>query len=95
MRFLFFFPVMPDGSLYAADHELSLKVSGLEKPRRKRGRPPKPPPSELPEVKETPPVIEEEEENEEDSEGRRRRRRKVPTRFLEAVQVSIFINNIC
>lgn len=33
--------VMPDGSLYAAEHEMSLQMEGLTKPRRKRGRPPK------------------------------------------------------
>lgn len=33
--------VMPDGSLYTAEHEMSLQMEGLTKPRRKRGRPPK------------------------------------------------------
>lgn len=33
--------VMPDGSMYAAEHEMSLQMEGLTKPRRKRGRPPK------------------------------------------------------
>lgn len=33
--------VMPDGSLYAAEHEMSLQMEGLTKPKRKRGRPPK------------------------------------------------------
>lgn len=32
---------MPDGSLYTAEHEISLQMEGLNKPRRKRGRPPK------------------------------------------------------
>lgn len=32
---------MPDGSVYAAEHDLSLQMEGLDKPRRKRGRPPK------------------------------------------------------
>jgi len=32
---------MPDGSLYTAEHEMSLQMEGLTKPRRKRGRPPK------------------------------------------------------
>lgn len=79
---------MPDGSLYSPDHDLSLKVEGLEKPRRKRGRPSKPPPAEVPpenKLDEMP--VEEEEEIEEDINGRKRRRRKVPTRFLEALQV--------
>lgn len=33
--------VMPDGSIYAAEHEMSLQMEGLTKPRKKRGRPPK------------------------------------------------------
>lgn len=32
---------MPDGSMYAVEHEMSLQMEGLTKPRRKRGRPPK------------------------------------------------------
>lgn len=38
---LLYFLVMPDGSMYAAEHEMSLQMEGLTKPRRKRGRPPK------------------------------------------------------
>lgn len=33
--------VMPDGSMYTTEHEMSLQMEGLTKPRRKRGRPPK------------------------------------------------------
>lgn len=36
-----FISVMPDGSMYTAEHEMSLQMEGLTKPRRKRGRPPK------------------------------------------------------
>lgn len=32
---------MSDGSMYAAEHDMSLQMEGLTKPRRKRGRPPK------------------------------------------------------
>jgi hypothetical protein len=32
---------MPDGSVYTAEHDLSLQMQGLNKPKRKRGRPPK------------------------------------------------------
>lgn len=32
---------MQNGSMYAADHELTLQMEGLDKPKRKRGRPPK------------------------------------------------------
>lgn len=63
----------------------------MEKPRRRRGRPPKPPadPNEESAVKnELKTEQEHEDDAEVDSEGRRKRRIKVPTRFLEAVQVS-------
>lgn len=33
--------VLQNGSMYPADHDLSLQMEGLDKPRRKRGRPPK------------------------------------------------------
>lgn len=33
--------VIPDGSVYNAEHNLSLQMDGLDKPRKKRGRPPK------------------------------------------------------
>lgn len=32
---------MSDGSMYATEHEMSLQMEGLTKPRKKRGRPPK------------------------------------------------------
>lgn len=32
---------MPDGSVFASEHDLSLQMEGLDKPKRKRGRPPK------------------------------------------------------
>nr|CAD7454435.1 unnamed protein product [Timema tahoe] len=81
--------ILEDGTLYAPDHKMTLQMEGLEKPRRKRGRPPKRPPDpeedrakELEEPLENPP----EEEMEEDADGRKRRRIKVPQRFKEAVQ---------
>lgn len=85
------FSVISDGPLFPPDHELSIRMEG--KPRRKRGRPPKPASSDLPEqvpkTEATEPGKEHEEEEEEelDSEGRRKRKIKVPARFLEAVQV--------
>lgn len=86
--------VFSDGPLFPPDHELSLRSAGLEKPRKKRGRPPKPPPDSN-EEKESSSVKNElkteqepDEDVELDSDGRRKRRIKVPTRFLEAVQVS-------
>ncbi|KAJ8968593.1 hypothetical protein NQ314_002259 [Rhamnusium bicolor] len=37
----FLIQIFSDGPLFTPDHELSLRTEGLEKPRRKRGRPPK------------------------------------------------------
>ncbi|XP_020277480.1 zinc finger protein 3-like [Pseudomyrmex gracilis] len=87
--------ILPDGSMYAAEHEMSLQMEGLTKPRRKRGRPPKA----LAEAEslvtkenatETASQGEEDKQEEEidevDGDGRRRRKRKVPKRFSEAVQ---------
>ncbi|XP_032689441.1 zinc finger and SCAN domain-containing protein 2-like isoform X1 [Odontomachus brunneus] len=86
--------VMSDGSMYAAEHDMSLQMEGLTKPRRKRGRPPKVhTEADTLATRENP--IEtasqgEEDKQEEieevDRDGRRRRKRKVPKRFMEAVQ---------
>ncbi|XP_018057196.1 PREDICTED: zinc finger protein 189-like isoform X5 [Atta colombica] len=86
--------IMPDGSMYTAEHEMSLQMEGLTKPRRKRGRPPKIHTDiDLMAIKENPAEAmsqgeedKQEEEEELDGDGRRRRKRKVPKRFLEAVQ---------
>ncbi|XP_015516983.1 zinc finger and SCAN domain-containing protein 2 isoform X1 [Neodiprion lecontei] len=88
--------IMPDGTLYTAEHEMSLQMEGLDKPRRKRGRPPKAhTEAETKEnVKELKQEVgsqgeedkQEEELEEVDGDGRRRRKRKVPKRFMEAVQ---------
>ncbi|XP_015608375.1 zinc finger protein 287 isoform X2 [Cephus cinctus] len=87
--------IMPDGTLYTAEHEISLQMEGLSKPRRKRGRPPKIHTEidnkilkeELPEVTSQGEEDKQEEEIDDvDGDGRRRRRRKVPKRFMEAVQ---------
>lgn len=86
--------IMPDGSMYTAEHEMSLQMEGLTKPRRKRGRPPKvPADADSMVTKENPAEAvsqgeedKQEEEEEVDGDGRRRRKRKVPKRFLEAVQ---------
>ncbi|XP_025268545.1 zinc finger protein 271-like isoform X2 [Camponotus floridanus] len=84
---------MPDGSMYAAEHEMSLQMEGLTKPRRKRGRPPKVQTEVESLTKENTEVVsqgeedkQEEEIEEIDGDGRRRRKRKVPKRFMEAVQ---------
>ncbi|XP_076234938.1 uncharacterized protein LOC143179528 isoform X2 [Calliopsis andreniformis] len=85
--------IMPDGSMYAAEHEMSLQMEGLSKPKRKRGRPPKTHTEN--ELTRGEPVEggsqeeedkQEEEVDEVDGDGRRRRKRKVPKRYMEAVQ---------
>ncbi|XP_011506078.1 PREDICTED: zinc finger protein 761-like isoform X1 [Ceratosolen solmsi marchali] len=86
--------VMPDGSVYAAEHDLSLQMQGLDKPKRKRGRPPKTSSEE--ELKDNDKdecmeeISQEEEEKQEedefDKDGRQRRKRKVPKRYMETVQ---------
>ncbi|XP_043467262.1 uncharacterized protein DDB_G0283697-like isoform X2 [Leptopilina heterotoma] len=85
--------IMPDGSMYASDHEVRLQMEGLDKPRRKRGRPPKIEikTEVLEEITEETSQGEEEKqdedlEEEDDGTGRRRRKRKIPERFKEAVQ---------
>ncbi|KAL6258746.1 hypothetical protein P5V15_010696 [Pogonomyrmex californicus] len=82
--------ILPDGSIYTAEHEMSLQMEGLTKPKRKRGRPPKvhtetqENSTEVAEGEED--KQEEEEEEEVDGDGRRRRKRKAPKRYLGAVQ---------
>ncbi|XP_012279813.1 zinc finger protein 709 isoform X2 [Orussus abietinus] len=87
--------IMPDGSMYTAEHDMSLQMEGLSKPRRKRGRPPKTHvDTELKELNkdgaeggsQEEEDKQEEELDEVDGDGRRRRKRKVPKRFMEAVQ---------
>ncbi|KAF4527524.1 hypothetical protein B566_EDAN015624, partial [Ephemera danica] len=84
---------VPDKSelMYTEDNQLALRMEGLEKPRRKRGRPPKPKtnPEEILEVKLSEPESQKEEEpvvemEDEAEDGRgRRRRRKIPSRYRE------------
>ncbi|KAK7790121.1 hypothetical protein R5R35_006488 [Gryllus longicercus] len=86
--------IMADGSLYSTDHEMTLKMEGLDKPRRKRGRPkkvPQPEPEQPPLPAEEPEPSKDEElppddELDEDADKRRRRKRKAPIRYLEAVR---------
>jgi hypothetical protein len=68
---------------------MALKMEGLERPRRKRGRPPKRQVESIEEKEvekesESPEASQDPEEMEEDADGRRRRKRKVPQRY-EAV----------
>lgn len=70
---------------------MTLRIEGLEKPKRKRGRPKKEKKEQEPLELEQNEQVEEskgilEDDNEYDEHGRKRRRRKVPQRFMEAVQ---------
>ncbi|XP_008553477.1 zinc finger protein 271 isoform X1 [Microplitis demolitor] len=82
--------ILPDGSMYAAEHDMSLQMEGLEKPRRKRGRPPKNHTEDLKdeEVLETSQEDEDKQDDDDelDGDGRRRRKRKIPKRFSEVVR---------
>ncbi|XP_075213479.1 uncharacterized protein LOC142319743 isoform X2 [Lycorma delicatula] len=86
-------------SIYSEEHHLSLKVEGLEKPRRKRGRPRKRVEIENnaegeneqegefePDDADNPKSPASDVGHDTDNEGRKRRRRKVPVRYKEAVQ---------
>lgn len=87
------FPVYSDGPLFPPEHELSLNAEGLERPKRKRGRPPKQivhsdDENENKEKEnEKTKVSEEVEEEMESSDGRRRRKIRPPAKFAELVQV--------
>jgi hypothetical protein len=66
---------------------MALKMEGLERPRRKRGRPPKrqvesTEEKEVEKELESPEASQDPEEMEEDADGRRRRKRKVPQRYM-------------
>ncbi|XP_059483310.1 zinc finger protein 62 homolog isoform X2 [Neocloeon triangulifer] len=69
-------------ALYPDDDPMSLQAEGLEKPRKKRGRPRK---QEEVAQEPAPPPRPEEPEVEVDADGRVKRRRKVPQRYLESV----------
>ncbi|XP_049774994.1 zinc finger protein 599-like [Schistocerca cancellata] len=83
--------IMADGTgaLFRAEHEISLKMEGLDRPRPKKGRPKKSEAKakEKEIVKEKSPEPEEESKDDEgDLDGRRRRKRKVPKRFTEVIR---------
>uniref|UniRef100_A0A2H1V658 SFRICE_004289 n=1 Tax=Spodoptera frugiperda TaxID=7108 RepID=A0A2H1V658_SPOFR len=83
------YEVNTSDGVYHVEHPIALQVAGLDKPKRKRGRPPKKPktPEEL--AKEAA-AKEHEAKNakrtEKEDEPFGKRRRKTPTRFKEAVQ---------
>lgn len=68
-------------NLYAEDDPITLKTEGLEKPRKKRGRPRK---ADVEVSLEEKPVAEEP-EPEIDADGKVKRRRRLPQRFMESV----------
>ncbi|KAI8428306.1 hypothetical protein MSG28_002508, partial [Choristoneura fumiferana] len=75
--------------VYQVEHPIALQVAGLEKPKRKRGRPPKKPktPEELAqEAAAKQQVVEAKGAHKQGEEVPGKRRRKTPTRFKEAVQ---------
>ncbi|GAB0096428.1 zinc finger protein Xfin-like [Sergentomyia squamirostris] len=80
--------------IFPRSHGLSLKARGVEKVRRKRGRPPKPTPEEIERKKaeeefraeQKKREAEEDRERETAKEGKRRRRVRIPARFDGVVQ---------
>ncbi|XP_063617346.1 LOW QUALITY PROTEIN: zinc finger and SCAN domain-containing protein 2-like [Cydia splendana] len=74
--------------VYQVEHPIALQVAGLEKPKRKRGRPPKKPksPEELAQEATARQQVEEAKVSQKEEELQGKRRRKTPTRFKEAVQ---------
>ncbi|KAH9633582.1 hypothetical protein HF086_016316 [Spodoptera exigua] len=83
------YEVNTSDGVYHVEHPIALQVAGFEKPKRKRGRPPKKPktPEELAKeaaAKEHEAKLAKKTEKEEEPSGKRRR--KTPTRFKEAVQ---------
>ncbi|XP_063376596.1 zinc finger protein Xfin-like [Cydia fagiglandana] len=74
--------------VYQVEHPIALQVAGLEKPKRKRGRPPKKPksPEELAQEAAARQQVEEAKVSQKEEELQGKRRRKTPTRFKEAVQ---------
>ena len=85
-------PVNTSDGVYQVEHPISLQVAGLEKPKRKRGRPPKKPktPEELArEAAAKAQEVKRVKKQDREDEPTGKRRRKTPTRFREAVQVKI------
>ncbi|XP_077287646.1 uncharacterized protein LOC143912246 [Arctopsyche grandis] len=79
--------VSEDGCIYTPDHNISLRIQGLEKPKRKRGRPRKT--TQLETIVQPLPnenVIESNEVIEESLEIEGKRKRIAPKRFNEAIQ---------
>ncbi|KAJ8960897.1 hypothetical protein NQ318_020196 [Aromia moschata] len=84
----FLIQIFSDGPLFPPDHELSLRTQGLEKPKRKRGRPPKQAPEpniEQEEQQTKSESVENDEEHELDADGRRRRENQGPGKELDKI----------
>lgn len=79
--------------MFPIEHSLSVECEGLDKPKRKRGRPPRKPKTvedsivveELPPL-EPAPIVEESEDELPEGRTRRKRKIKIPTRLQETVQ---------
>lgn len=82
-----FLLVFSEGPLFPPEHELSLRAEGLEKPRRKRGRPPKQ--ANVVQEEKVEEVVKSSVEEEENTlgDGRRRRKIRAPARYQGVVQV--------
>ncbi|KAM3958069.1 uncharacterized protein ACR2FA_007928 [Aphomia sociella] len=83
------YEINTSNGVYQVEHPIALQIAGLDKPKRKRGRPPKKPKSPE-ELAQEEPVRVQEVETAKTSNGEEptpgKRRRKTPTRFKEAVQ---------
>ncbi|XP_047041654.1 zinc finger protein 354A-like [Helicoverpa zea] len=83
------YEVNTSNGVYQVEHPIALQVAGLDKPKRKRGRPPKKPksPEELAkELAAKEQEVKHSKIKDRDEEPSGKRRRKTPTRFKEAVQ---------
>ncbi|XP_039278854.1 zinc finger protein 264 [Nilaparvata lugens] len=79
------------GNIFVEDHGLVLRAAGLERPRKKRGRPRKQVVAKADSADEPLPLTTAddqltEQDQLDDADGRRRRKRQIPLRFREAVQ---------
>ncbi|CAH2067504.1 unnamed protein product, partial [Iphiclides podalirius] len=83
------YEINTSNGVYQIEHPIALQVAGLEKPKRKRGRPPKKPKSPEELAQEVAVKIHEEKnknEGNDSDEPTGKRRRKTPKRFKEVVQ---------
>lgn len=85
------FSVFSDGPLFSPDHQLSLLAEGVEKPRRKRGRPPKQSSESMQQKEENgeeeKDIKKETEEEIFEGDGRRKRKIRPPLKYEGVIQV--------